>query len=291
MTFLDICAGIGGFRLGLERAGHKCIGFIEKDKYAVKSYRAMYNTEGEWYADNVTAINTEEIPDADIWCFGFPCQDISIAGKRAGLDGQRSGIFFNIIELIKSKEPKNRPNWLLVENVKNLLSIDGGRGFARVLSEMDKAGYDAEWQVLNSKNFGVPQNRERVFIIGHLRNGRTRKILPVIGESNGHLKRIVDGSQWERVYHPDGISSCLSAQGGGLGAKTGLYIFYNESRDSPQIRRLTPRECFRLQGFPDELYEKAAAINSDTQLYKQAGNAVTVNVAYAIGEKLKEVEI
>lgn len=289
MTFLDICAGIGGFRLGLERAGHKCIGFIEKDKYAVKSYRAMYNTEGEWYADDVTAINTEEIPDADIWCFGFPCQDISIAGKQAGLDGQRSSIFFNIIELIKGKKTENRPKWILVENVKNLLSIDGGRGFARILSEMDKAGYDAEWQVLNSKNFGVPHNRERVFIIGHLRNGRTRKILPITGESSGHLKQIVGGGQGERVYSTDGISACLSAQGGGLGAKTRLYIFYNESRDSPQIRRLTPRECFRLQGFPDELFEKAEAVNSDTQLYKQEGNAVTVNVAYAIGKKLKEV--
>lgn len=399
LNFIDICAGIGGFRLGLERAGHKCIGFVEKDKFAVKSYKAMYDTEGEWYRDDITKIKANDIPDADCWCFGFPCQDISIAGKQRGLEGERSGIYYDIIKLIKGKKEENRPEWLLIENVKNLLSIDSGWGFSRVLSELDEAGYDAEWQVLNSKDFGVPQNRERVYIVGHLRRRGTRKILPVTGENSTTLKQIIGGRQGSRVYAVNGLSITLSSKGGGLGAKTGLYFIdlankgkiklaenartiqaryhkgmskrYGENSGvleyraiaSPdmankkqngrrakeaeepmftltgrdrhgiieavggidigqssdfqrgilkglakclraskpcgavmlrtegfkRIRRLTPRECFRLQGFTDELFEKAAAVNSDTQLYKQAGNAATVNVVYAIGKKIRGI--
>lgn len=161
LTFLDICAGIGGFRLGMENAGHKCIGYCEYDKYARASYEAMYDTEGEWKADDITKLKPEEVPYADVWCFGFPCQDISIAGKQGGLSGRRSGIYYSIIDLIKGKEESDRPTYLLVENVKNLFSINGGFDFAAVLSEMDEAGYDVRWQVLNSKDFGVPQSRER----------------------------------------------------------------------------------------------------------------------------------
>ena len=119
MNFIDFCSGIGGFRLGLELAGYKCMGFCEKDKFAVKSYRAMFDTEGEWYADDVTKLKSEEVPYADIWCFGFPCQDISVAGKQRGLSGERSGIYFSIIDLVKGKEEKDKPTYLLVENVKN----------------------------------------------------------------------------------------------------------------------------------------------------------------------------
>lgn len=401
MTFLDFCAGIGGFRLGLELAGHKCIGFCEKDKFAVKSYRAMFDTEGEWYADDVTKLRTEEIPRADIWCFGFPCQDISVAGKQRGIRGKRSGIYFSIIDLIKGKEEKDKPSYLLIENVKNLLSINNGFDFATVLSELDQAGYDAVWQVFNSKDFGVPQNRERVFIIANLRSRGRREILPISGENAATLKQIIGGCQGERVYATEGVACTLTGCGGGGGAKTGLY-FIDQSTTKTQItetsrcitsrytagvvnrtamnsgvleaypiltpdreekkqngrrmknvdepmftltgqdrhgvaiknatkkgyaeanigdgiylnfpnsttrrgrvgkgisgtldtscavgtldknyriRRLTPKECFRLQGFPDELFEKAKAVNSDAQLYKQAGNAVTVNVAFAV---------
>jgi len=405
MTFLDFCAGIGGFRLGLELAGFKCIGFCEKDKFAVKSYRAMFDTEGEWFEDDVTKLGSEEIPYADIWCFGFPCQDISVAGKQRGLRGNRSGIYFSIIDLIKGKAEEDKPTFLLIENVKNLLSINNGFDFATVLSELDKAGYDAMWQVLNSKDFGVPQNRERVFIIANLRSRGRREILPVTGENTAALKQIISGCQGERVYDADGIACTLTGCGGGGGAKTGLYFIDQSTKkvqitgtsrcitsrytagivnrtamnsgvleaypvltpdrkekrqngrriknaDEPmftltsqdrhgvavieatkkgfaeanvgdsiniafpnsstrrgrvgkqiaqtldtqcmqatidtefRIRRLTPKECFRLQGFTDELFEKAEAVNSDAQLYKQAGNAVTVNVAYAIAKSL-----
>lgn len=405
MNFLDFCSGIGGFRLGLELAGHKCIGFCEYDKYAVKSYRAMFDTEGEWFADDVTKLKSDEIPYADIWCFGFPCQDISVAGKQKGLRGERSGIYFSIIDLVKSKEEKDKPTFLLVENVKNLLSINAGFDFVAVLSELDEAGYDAMWQVLNSKNFGVPQNRERVFIVASLRSRGRREILPVGGENTAAIKQIIAGSQGYRVMGIDGISCTLASNAGGAGAKTGLYFIdqstqktkiTEESRcitskytagvvnrtatnsgvleaypvltperlekrqngrrmkepDEPmftltsqdrhgvaikeatkkgfaeaergdsinivfpgsktrrgrvgkkvaqtldtqcmqgtlssnlRIRRLTPRECFRLQGFSDELFEKARVVNSDSQLYKQAGNAVTVNVVYAVALSL-----
>ena len=137
MTFLDLCSGIGGFRLGLETAGHKCIGYCEYDKFARASYEAMYDTEGEWKAHDVTKLKPEDVPYADIWCFGFPCQDISVAGKQRGLVGKRSGIYYNIIDLLKGKEESAKPSYLLVENVKNLLSINAGFDFASVLSEMD----------------------------------------------------------------------------------------------------------------------------------------------------------
>ena len=372
LTFLDICAGIGGFRLGMENAGHKCIGYCEYDKYARASYEAMYDTEGEWKADDITKLKSEEVPYADVWCFGFPCQDISIAGKQGGLSGRRSGIYYSIIDLIKGKEESDRPTYLLVENVKNLFSINGGFDFAAVLSEMDEAGYDVRWQVLNSKDFGVPQSRERIFLIANLRSRGGREILPVTGEDGRTLKAVIGGRQGYRVYDSSGVSASLTANGGGTGGKTGLYVvgsnhaeaepdsrdFVNQVLNHPRIteqdrcliarydaglttwemnsgvlearaltvpdrletrqqgrrmkedgepmftltcqdrhgvflnggkiRKLTPRECFRLQGFPDTLYEKAAAVNSESQLYKQAGNAVTATVAYAVAMALPE---
>ena len=227
LTFLDLCSGIGGFRLGLEAAGHKCIGYCEFDKFARASYEAMYDTEGEWFADDVTKLRLEDVPYADIWCFGFPCQDISIAGKQRGLSGKRSGIYYNIIDLVKGKEESDKPTYLLAENVKNLLSVNAGFDFAAVLSEMDEAGYDTRWQVLNSKDFGVPQNRERVFLIANLRSRGRREILPVTGENGGALKEVIGGMQGYRVYDPEGIAVTLGANGGGMGAKTGLYCVGN----------------------------------------------------------------
>lgn len=151
LTFLDLCSGIGGFRLGLESAGHKCVGYCEYDKFARASYEAMYDTEGEWKADDVTKLKPSDVPRADIWCFGFPCQDISVAGKQRGLVGKRSGIYFNIIDLLKGKEESDKPTYLFVENVKNLLSINAGFDFATVLSEMGEAGYDCRWRCLTQK--------------------------------------------------------------------------------------------------------------------------------------------
>ena len=377
LTFLDFFSGVGGFRHGLELAGMKCIGFCEKDKFARKSYEAMYDTKGEWFHDDITTIDPTRLPKADLWCAGSPCQNVSIAGKRAGLYGERSGLFFTFVELIKSQKEEDKPEWVLLENVKGLLSSGGGRDYLDYLSILDESGYDLEWQVFNSKDYGVPQNRERIYTIGHLRRKGRRQVLPLSRESGSHLKQLVGGTQSYRVYDPSGIATTLVGEGGGLGAKTGLYLI-DQSLTEPKltvearcltarytagatkrtamnsgvlevqpiltqgikvrngtkqgyqlavvgdsvdlsypssltrrarvgrgiahnlscscqmgavvwkgrvvkIRRLTPKECFRLQGFSDDLFEKAKAVNSDAQLYKQAGNGVTVPVVYAIG--------
>ena len=140
LTFLDLCSGIGGFRLGLESAGHKCVGYCEYDKFARASYEAMYDTEGEWKAHDVTKLKPGDVPYADIWCFGFPCQDISVAGKQIGFQGNRSSLFFRVMYLIGQLEEENKPTYLFIENVKNLLSVNGGWDFARLLIEMEQGG-------------------------------------------------------------------------------------------------------------------------------------------------------
>lgn len=154
MNFVDFFAGIGGIRLGLEQAGHKCVGFCEFDKYARTAYKAMYDTEGEWESRDVRTVRTYDIPDADLWCFGFPCQDISVAGKQKGLqEGERSGLFYEIMRLLAGRRQEDRPRWLLVENVKNLLSIGNGFDFARLLLEVGGYGYSLQWDTLNSKDY------------------------------------------------------------------------------------------------------------------------------------------
>ena len=326
MKFFDLFAGIGGFRIALEREGFTCVGFCEIDKWARKLYKAYYSVkeEEEEYED-ATKINPEDLPDFDILCAGFPCQAFSIAGKRRGFKDTRGTLFFEIARIAKVK----RPTYLLLENVKGLLSHDEGRTFEIILKTLDELGYDAEWQVLNSKDFGVPQNRERVFIIGHLRGKSRPKIFPLSerdriyyqppkvkekickdiqsgGEiaatlmarqyANWNGNYVIDkpirvglinkGGQGERVYSSEGIAVTLKANGGGRGAKTGLYLT-NDSR----IRRLTPLECFRLQGFPDSLYYKAKELGiSDSQLYRMAGNAVTVQVVQSIAKKLMQLK-
>lgn len=167
-------------------------------------------------------------------------------------------------------------------------------------------GYTVEWKVYNSKDYGVPQNRERVYIVGHYGDSSRQPLLPIRRANTAALRVIVGGRQGERVYDGNKISCTLIGQGGGLGAKTGLYTFVDinnkgqpnrpaacsgvlESDEPIRIRRLTPRECFRLQGFTDEQFDRAAAVNSETQLYKQAGNAVTVNVVEEIGRHVMEI--
>lgn len=414
ITFIDFFSGIGGFHSGFEKAGMRCVGWCESDKYAQKSYRAIYDTKGLWFSDDVRKCRGWELPNATLWSFGFPCQDISIAGKQKGIGrGTRSGLFFEIMRLLDETEA-NKPEWIICENVKNLLSIEGGWGFLRVTSEMAARGYAVQWRVYNSKDYGVPQNRERVYIIGRLGENGGGELLPPARKSERALKQIISGAQGDRVYEPE-LSCTLSSQGGGMGAKTGLYVVghvgkggqksrvfhscgnagtlsatdykdpqkvmidneeihvksiltpdrinkrqngrrikepgepmftltgqdrhgvliknatkagallavpgdgietaYSSSNmrrarvqpgrcstitthgtagvlmdTSPvRIRKLTPKECWRLQGFSDEQFEKAAEVNSNTQLYKQAGNAVTVNVVEAIGRHIVEI--
>ncbi len=191
MKFLDLFAGIGGFRLGMEAAGHECVGFVEIDKFARKSYEAIFKTEGEWTAHDITAVSDESIRSigsVDIICGGFPCQAFSTAGKRRGFADTRGTLFFEIARFASIIKPRI----LFLENVKGLLSHDGGNTFETILRTLDELGYNVEWQVLNSKNFGVPQNRERVYIIGYLRGRSAGKIFP-FGRSNRKTSSAVIG--------------------------------------------------------------------------------------------------
>ncbi|WP_085390579.1 DNA cytosine methyltransferase, partial [Enterococcus faecalis] len=296
MKFLDLFAGIGGFRLGMESAGHECIGFCEIDKFARTSYKAIHDTTGEVEMHDITTISDEfiwGIGSVDVICGGFPCQAFSIAGKRKGFEDTRGTLFFEIARFASIL----RPRYLFLENVKGLLNHEGGATFETILRALDELGYDVEWQVFNSKDY-IPQNRERVFIIGHLRGERTRKVFPfkkndrtftltaqdrhgVLQVGNTVKTDSFGGNpQRGRVYNPNGISPCLNCmQGGGLEPKILI--------DNYQIRKLTPRECWRLQGFPDWAFDKAKEVNSDSQLYKQAGNSVTVPVIADIVSRLE----
>lgn len=485
MKFLDLFAGIGGFRLGLEQAGHECVGFCEIDKFARQSYKAIHNTEGEREYHDITTVSNEEWRTlrgtVELICGGFPCQAFSIAGKRKGfLDETRGTLFFEIARAAEQIKPRT----LFLENVRGLLSHDKGRTFRTIISTLDELGYDAEWQILNSKNFGVPQNRERVFIIGHLRGERGREVFPIRGKdeyldskinnagvipygtggipqqravvkSNGISPALLatgykdpqkimvlnkeNGMPREtnRVYSSEGLSPTLNTmQGGGREPKIAIPVLtpdraekrqngrrfkengdpmftltaqdrhgvavkeatkqgyaiaeqgdsinfsvpnsktrrgrvgkqvaqtldtscnqavvvknplkgktkngwhfeqnvfdveglartlkagggsgnipkivqkprgYNKGGEheiSPtlssnswhennllksgmRIRKLTPRECWRLQGFPDWAFDKAQEVNSNSQLYKQAGNSVTVPVIYEIARRFE----
>lgn len=292
MKFLDLFAGVGGIRLGMEQAGHECVGWVEWDKFARKSYQSIHTPDGEFTEKDINDVKAESVPKADCWCFGFPCQDISVAGKQGGFtNGKRSSLFFKVTGLIRELKEENKPSYLFIENVKNLLSINKGWDFAKLLIEMDEIGYDVEWDVLDSAEV-VPQHRERIFIVGHLRGRSTRKVFPIIRKdkkSNNKVKQVgnltPDGSfggnpQVGRVYGIDGISPTLSTmQGGGQEPK----ILVNF-----RVRKLTPLECWRLQGFPDWAFDRAKQAGlSDSQLYKQAGNSVTVPVIKAIAENME----
>ena len=369
MNFLDLFAGIGGFRLGMERAGHTCVGYCEIDKFARMSYQAIHKTDGEIDFKDITEVTNEEFRKlkgtVDVICGGFPCQAFSIAGKQLGFEDARGTLFYEIARAAKEIKPR----YLFLENVRNLLSHDKGKTFTTMLTILDELGYDAEWQVLNSKNFGVPQNRERVFIIGHLRGECTSRVFPIRGENEkSNIKQIGNivttesfggNPQVGRIYSVDGISPTLNTmQGGGREPKIlqigrgfnkgGVHNIaptitknsYQENNflsikeatkqgyavanigdsinlshpnsktrrgrvgkniantlltsdeqgvvlSDYKIRKLTPRECWRLQGFPDWAFDKAQKVNSNSQLYKQAGNSVTVNVIEEIAKRLK----
>lgn len=342
MKFLDLFAGIGGFRLGMERAGHECVGFCEIDPFARKSYKAIHNTEGEFEFHDITRVTDESVRGigrVDVICGGFPCQAFSIAGKRAGFEDTRGTLFFEIARFASILRPK----YLFLENVTGLLNHDNGNTFETILGALDELGYDAEWQVFNSKNFGVPQNRERVFIIGHLRGAGGRAFFPFgrgdkeigslqgqstntitarYGEAQGSGSYIIEGQQPKIIQRGHGynqggehdITPTLTSNSWQENNHVKVYDFYNRKTkdevgtltasghqgntkagtfgilDGIRIRKLTPRECWRLQGFPDWAFDKAQAVNSNSQLYKQAGNSVTVNVIEAIARKLEETD-
>ena len=247
MKFLDLFAGIGGFRTGMEAAGHECVGFCEYDNYAVASYTSMYlitdeqreylatlplkkrqkeilkeeYRNGEWYEKDIRAVNARNVPRADIWCFGASCQDFSVAGQRKGLDGDRSSLVREVFRIIREIDEEDRPQWLIYENVKGMLSSNGGKDFLAILTEMDELGYDAEWSLFNSKDWGVPQSRERVYTVGHLRRYGPKEIFPLKGADGNNsvpIKWIAHSKNFRRyneTYDPSGIVECLDTGSGG----------------------------------------------------------------------------
>jgi len=376
IRFIDLFSGIGGVRLGLERTeGFRCVWSNDFNKYANQIYTKRFGEENHHPGD-ITRIGAEEIPSHDLLCGGFPCQAFSVAGKRLGFKETRGTLFFEICRIAEVK----RPSMLLLENVKGLLSHDGGRTFATILNSLEELGYWWEYQVLNSKYFGVPQNRERVFIIGHLRGTGGQEVFPITEanqyinespkETQGEGERLrvantlsVGGSGRERNliantmssrYYKDGSENLigepfikniphgyntgfekelpsLKANSGAqynellvqplrwvrsekgkearreyqkrgkdktpfgseyremaisdepvTGAITGALNRDTLLGDQYKIRRLTPVECERLQGFPDGWTEGV----SDTQRYKCLGNAVTVNVIEYLGKQI-----
>lgn len=367
MKFIDLFAGIGGFRTGMEKNGHECVAFCEIDKYARQSYKAIYDTEGEEELHDITKWTDEHVRQfirdrghIDVITGGFPCQSFSIAGKRGGFDDTRGTLFFEIMRIANII----RPQYLFLENVKGLLNHDGGATFETILNTLDEFGYDAEWQVLNSKNFGVPQNRERVFIIGHLRGSGGRTVFPVGGDDEkttklqrqslstntltaryegvGNGSYVIESEQYAQkglkikeatkkgyaVAEPgDSVNISFpdsETRRGRVGKQTANTLLTGEEQavvlggvytndsikfhrgplkglsmtlksdnhdagvtDGFRIRKLTPLECWRLQGFTDEQFYKAKNDGvSNSQLYKQAGNSVTVNVIDTIAKRL-----
>ena len=279
--------------------GATCVGYSEIDKYAVSIYEKHF--KGHKNYGNCREINWEEVEDFDMLVGGFPCQAFSIAGKRGGFDDTRGTLFFEIARCIEQKQPR----LLVLENVKGLLSHDKGNTFYTILTTLDELGYDLQWQVLNSKNFGVPQNRERVFIVGHLRGTSRPEVFPIGGTAKQVNKNVfigIDNHRREgKLREYKGICPTLNTNNGGQRTPCTL--------EDSKIRRLTTRECERLQGFPDD-WTKFGVINkidlvetifpdkfetenrnetiniSDTQRYKMCGNAVTVNVIKEIIKKL-----
>lgn len=379
LTFVDLFAGVGMSRMGMEQAGFKCVYTCEFDKHKRKEYEIIHGNIPE--GCDIRDVRATDIPRADVWFFGAPCQDFSLAGLRKGL-GDRSSLVGEVFRLIEEKA-EDKPEWLVYENVKGMLSSNAGWDFMSILLAMDGLGYDIEWQTLNSKDFGVPQNRERVYTIGHLRKCGSRQILPItntdgkdsntkiniVGSTNPGRKiqqrkyiygddglmgcltatdykepKIVQIGRVEsdkrenpstyRVYDDQGLSPCLNTmQGGGREPHVlvksatksgyevarigdGINFAYPNSKlrrgrvgkgcaqtldrscnqgvfiqdgEEYVIRKLTPKECMRLQGVPDEYTDKLIQAGiSDSQIYKAAGDGLSVPIAKEIGERIRK---
>ena len=289
-------AGIGGFDLGFERAGMETVYQVEKKQFCLDILEKQWPDVQR--DSDILGVNPDDIPDAEVWAGGFPCQDVSLArmGPRRGLRGNQSGLFYDFAELIGASLPKI----IVLENVAALLSSHGGRDFGIVLRTLADFGYGLAWRVLDSRNFGVPQSRTRVFIVGSLRGPASAgKVLfePECGDRNSEK----GGPDGEKLISPFAISvgdsergfvkklaHCLYAESA---RHTGTdwsrnYVSYPDGR----VRRLTPLETERLQGFPDGWtyppHEIANLNTLDSARYHACGNAVSVPVAEWLGNRI-----
>lgn len=319
LKYIDLFAGIGGFHQALSSFGATCVFASEWDKYAAETYYANY---GIFPEGDITKIDERKISNHAILCAGFPCQAFSISGKQKGFEDARGTLFFDIARIIKHHKPK----MLFLENVRNFERHDGGNTLKVVVKTLNELGYNVNYNVLNASDYDLPQNRERIYFVCfrkdlHIEKFEfpspsikkvalidfletqpkdvkiidrpdikiTKRFSPsknIFGELDLPNKPIQigivnKGGQGERIYDSYGHAITLSAYGGGIGSKTGLY------KIGDTIRKLTPRECARIQGFPDSF----KIVSSSSQAYKQFGNSVAVNVLKAILKKVSEMEM
>lgn len=321
IKFFDMFAGIGSFRSGLEAiGGFECVGYCKIDKYAKQAYEAMYDTGGELYFDDARKIVPEQLPDFDLLVGGFPCQSFSIAGARKGFDDTRGTLFFEIARIAAVKKPK----YLFLENVPGLLNHDKGRTFETILRTLDGLGDNVCWQVLNIKNFGLlikaktkdgyqvayPGDSIDIAFSGqNSRRGRVgNQVAHTLTTSATQAYYFIDLNPDPKLTeiarcitarHDSGISNRKAEHSGVFVESTNIaddekfavaFVEPNGEVHIGRIRKLTPRECWKLQGFTDDQFDKAKATGlSDSRLYKMAGNAVTVKVISEIGKIIKIV--
>lgn len=255
MKYVSLFAGIGGFDLALNRLGHECVYVNEWNKFAAEIYEKNFKHKPD--TRDIKSVGVDEIPDHDILVGGFPCQSFSVAGKRGGFQDTRGTLFFDIARIAKAK----RTSYLLLENVKGLLSHDEGNTFATIITTLDELGYDCQWSIINSRYF-TGQNRERVYIFANLR-GKSRPIIFPIAQT---VERHITQSKTS----PKKYMACLTTRSARTRLAADMGYVYQDGR----IRDVTPTERERLQGFPDGW----TAGLSETQRAKVTGNAVTVNV-------------
>lgn len=310
-TFIDLFAGIGGFRIGLERLGGQCVFSSEIDRHAAATYERNF---GEKPAGDITRIDPEDVPRHDVLCGGFPCQPFSVSGKQRGFEDARGTLFFEVMRLVASK----RPRAVFLENVANYARHQNGDTLKRTVSMLEGEGYRVSHAILNASDFGVPQARKRLYIVGVRSDaeskvfkfpksssiGRKVAVKDILVPNEEASEQVIDrsdiriygkeakpgegrpaqigtinkGGQGERIYSVEGHGITLSAHGGGAAAKTGAYLIEGV------VRRLHPIECRRMMGFP----EWFSIDPRRGQAYKQFGNAVVVPVIEAIGKRMLE---
>ena len=313
LRFIDLFAGIGGFHIALSNYNAKCVFASEKDKYAIETYKYNHlhtDKEKRLLHGDITKIEGNKVTEHDILCAGFPCQPFSISGNQLGFDDARGTMFFEVIKIIN--ESKHKPSIVFLENVSNLKRHSEGETLNTMKRELEDLGYTVFYEILNASDFGVPQSRKRIYFVAfHNRLGvsdfkfpkslglevRLKDVLEssvdesynivrddIVFKTNEEIQKleakkknqpirigtINKGGQGDRIYSIEGHAITLSAEGGGAGAKTGAYLIDN------RIRRLTPRECLRVQGYP-ETFEFPENVTQN-QRYKQLGNTVAIPV-------------